>query len=413
MNGNIVIIGGGQGGVQLADSLRIEGWTGAITLVADELHLPYQRPPLSKDFMAEHSPGEALPLRGGQFFLESVIDFKPGVTALSIDREAKTVMTDAGEALHYTSLVFATGARNRRLDIEGSELSGIHYLRTLDDATALQAELGAAKRVVVVGAGFIGLEFAASARKRGVEVTVLEFGPRVMGRVLSLPMSDHFAAIHNAAGIDIRLGQGIASLSGENGQVTYAIGTDGTMYPADLVVVGIGVLPNDQIAGASGISTANGIVVDALLRSSDESVYALGDCCSFPSTWDGAAIRIESVQNATDQARALAKTLTGTPTVYRSSPWFWSQQGSSRLQIAGITRADDDAVLRGDPADGRFSIYCFRGDELAGVESVNSPADHLGARRMLDSRIAVTRQQVADLSFDLKAHSKSAVAALS
>lgn len=412
MSDHIVIVGAGQGGVQLADSLRLEGWTGAITLIADELHLPYQRPPLSKDFMAEESPGEALPLRGGQFFVESGVDFRPGVTVVSIDRDAKTVTTDSGDPLHYSSLVFATGARNRQLEIAGSELAGVHYLRTLDDATGLQAELAAAKRVVVVGAGFIGLEFAASARKRGLEVTVLEFGPRVMGRVLSVPMSNHFAAIHTAAGIDVRLGQGIASLVGADGKVSAAIGTDGTVFPADLVVVGIGVVPNDQIAGDSGISTANGIVVDALLRSSDESVFALGDCCSFPNTWDGAAIRIESVQNATDQARALAKTLTGTPSPYRNSPWFWSLQGGARLQIAGITRSDDDAVLRGNPGDGRFSIYCFRGAELAGVESVNSPADHLGARRMLDSRIAVTREQVADLSFDLKAHSKGEVAAL-
>lgn len=180
---------------------------------------------------------------------------------------------------------------------------------------------------------------------------------------------------------------------------------------ADLVVVGIGVIANSELADACAIVTANGIVVDALLRSSDENVYAIGDCCSFPNTWDGTAIRVESVQNATDQARALAKTLTGTPTPYSATPWFWSQQGAARLQIAGITRSDDEAVFRGDPADGRFSIYCFRGELLAGVESVNSPADHLGARRLLDSRIPVTRGQVADLSFDLKAHSKGGVAA--
>ncbi|MBC7724241.1 MAG: FAD-dependent oxidoreductase [Burkholderiaceae bacterium] len=405
----MVIIGGGQSGVQLADSLRTEGHTGAITLFASEAHLPYQRPPLSKDFISDQADASALPLRAQRFFEDRAVTFHPGVTVTTIDRDAKTVTASDGTTTVYSSLVFATGARNRTLSIEGSALAGIHYLRTVDDATLLRQELAGARRAVVVGAGFIGLEFAASARARGLDVTVLEFGPRPMGRVLSEPMSRYFTEAHTRSGIALRLGEGIASFAGDGGRVTTAIGTTGTEYPADLVLVGVGVIPNDELASACGVPCENGIIVDERLQSSDPNVFALGDCARYPHAQTGTMTRLESVQNATDQAKTLAKTLTGTPADYTSLAWFWSQQGSIKLQIAGITDGHTDSVLRGDIDGDKFSIYCFRDGTLVGVESVNSPADHMTARRLLSGAMPLSTAQLADASFDLKAYSKSLV----
>lgn len=405
----IVIIGGGQAGVQLADSLRTEGYEGAIDLFADEPHLPYQRPPLSKDFMSEDDSARPLPLRAGSFFGERAVEFHRGVQVISVDPAGQTIVASDGATLAYTNLVFATGARNREITVPGSELDGIRYLRTLDDAMALQAELGSAKDVVVIGAGFIGLEFAAAARKRGLDVTVLEFGPRPMGRVLSRFMSGYFADVHTDNGIKLKLGEGIASLTGTEGKISGAVSTSGTEYPADLVVVGIGVLPNSELAEQACLEIDNGIVVDACLRTSDPHIFALGDCSSYPSPHTGTRIRLESVQNATDQARSLAKTLTGKPTPYDSLPWFWSQQGTVKLQIAGIIHSDDESIVRGEPATGKFSVYCFRDGRLTGVESVNSPAEHMAARKVLEQRLPLTRELVMDAGFEPKSLSRQLV----
>ncbi|SDL16429.1 NAD(P)/FAD-dependent oxidoreductase [Arthrobacter sp. ok362] len=402
----IVIIGGGQAGVQLADSLRSEGYQGAIDLFADEPHLPYQRPPLSKDFMSEEDGASPLPLRAGTFFGDRAVDFHQGVEVTSVDPVGQTVVASDGSTLSYTKLVFATGARNREISVPGSELVGIRYLRTLDDAKALQAELGSAKHVVVIGAGFIGLEFAAAARKRGLDVTVLEFGPRPMGRVLSQFMSGYFADVHTDSGINLKLGEGIASLTGVEGKVSGAVSTSGTEYPADLVVVGIGVLPNSELAVQACLEVDNGIVVDACLQTSDPHIFALGDCSSYPNVHTGARIRLESVQNATDQARILAKTLTGKPTPYEALPWFWSQQGAVKLQIAGIIHCDDESIVRGEPASGKFSVYCFRDGRLTGVESVNSPSEHMAARKVLEQRLPLTPELVMDADFDPKSFSR-------
>ncbi|UKA76189.1 NAD(P)/FAD-dependent oxidoreductase [Arthrobacter sp. FW306-07-I] len=403
----IVIIGGGQAGVQLADSLRSEGYQGPIDLFADEPHLPYQRPPLSKDFITGDDSAEPLPLRAETFFAERGVQFHPGIRVLAIERDQQTVSTSNGRTVPYESLVFATGARNREMTIPGVDLKGIHYLRTLDDAMALQTAMTAARRVVVVGAGFIGLEFAAGARQRGLDVTVLEFAPRPMARVLSPTMSAYFAETHTCNGINMRLGEGVASFTGTDGKLTGAVGTSGTTYPADLVVIGVGVLPNSELAEQTGLDVNNGITVDSCLRTADAHIFALGDCSNYPNTHARTRLRLESVQNATDQARTLAKTLTGKPTAYKNLPWFWSQQGPIKLQIAGIIGADDETILRGTPATGNFSVYCFSGSQLTGVESVNSPADHMAARRILELGLPLMPEQVMDAEFDLKGFSKT------
>jgi 3-phenylpropionate/trans-cinnamate dioxygenase ferredoxin reductase subunit len=401
-----VIVGAGHCASELSTNLRENGWKGRIVLIGDELQLPYQRPPLSKDFMSEEDSASPLPLRAESFFSERAIDFHRGVQITSVDPAGQTIAASDGTTFSYSNLVFATGARNRELAVPGSELDGIRYLRTLDDAKALQAELGSAKHVVVIGAGFIGLEFAAAARKRGLDVTVLEFGPRPMGRVLSRFMSGYFAAVHTDNGIQLKLSEGIASLTGTEGKISGAVSTSGTKYPADLVVVGIGVLPNSELAEQACLEIDNGIVVDACLRTSDPRIFALGDCSSYPSAHTGTQIRLESVQNATDQARSLAKTLTGKPTPYDNLPWFWSQQGTVKLQIAGIIHSDDEAIVRGEPATGKFSVYCFRDGRLTGVESVNSPSEHMAARKVLEQQLPLTPELVMDPDFDPKGFSR-------
>ncbi|HRO29772.1 NAD(P)/FAD-dependent oxidoreductase [Citricoccus sp.] len=403
----VVIIGGGQAGLQAAASLRDEGFEGSVTIVAEEPGLPYQRPPLSKDYLRprpEGTPAEPLPLRGPGFCAERGITLLAGVTATAVDRVTKTVHMADGTELRYQSLVFATGARNRQLTTPGVELPGIHGLRTVADAQALGAALGAARDVVVIGAGFIGLEFATAALERGCHVTVLEFAPRPMGRALTPVLGDWFAGAHRGLGIDLRLGEGIESFeAGGDGRVAVAVSTTGDRYPADLVVAGVGVQPNDGLAAAAGLETDNGIVVDAHLRTRDRDAYAIGDCANFPCVQAGSPFRLESVQNATDQARHVARVILGEESPYTELPWFWSTQGPFRLQMANIVRPDDETLVVGDPEAATFSVFCFRDGILAAVESVNMPGDHLAARKILARGITITREQALAEGFSLRA----------
>ncbi|MDF2498340.1 MAG: putative ferredoxin reductase [Arthrobacter koreensis] len=411
---SVVIIGGGQAGLQVADSLRSGGYPEAVTVIANEPGLPYQRPPLSKDYLSPEGSPAPLPLRAASFFADKEITLRSGVRAAAVDRAARTVTLGNGEQVDYRHLVFATGAANRALTCPGADLPGVHLLRTLSDAAALHADLAAARRVVVVGAGFIGLEVAAAARARGCEVTVLEFAPGPMGRALSPVTGAWFAAAHTRAGIRLQFSEGIASLEpGMDGRVGWAVSTTGARYRADLVVAGIGVVPNDALAAAAGLETGNGIVVDAALRTSDPSVLAVGDCASFPSAHTGARIRVESVQNATDQGRHAARTILGAAEPYTDLPWFWSNQGSLRLQIAGLSAPGDQLVTSGDPESGKFSVLCFRDGRLAAVESVNSPGEHLGARKLLAAGISPAPEEVTVPGFSLKTLARQAVAAAS
>ena len=408
----VVIIGGGHAGLQVADSLRSGGYAEGITVVTEEPGLPYQRPPLSKDYLLPGKNPASLPLRGAQFYAEKGIDLLDGVAALGIDRRAREVTLSNGTLLSYDHLVLATGAVNRVLDCPGARLPGVYGLKTLGDAEKLHGELATARSVVVVGAGFIGLEFAAAARAHGCTVTVLEFAPRPMGRALSPVMADFFAAAHREAGVQLQLNVGIEAFdAGPDGRVAAAVSTAGTRYPADLVVVGVGVVPNDALAAAANLETGNGILVDEALRTSDPSILAVGDCANFLSEHAGGRARLESVQNATDHGRHAARTILGAPAAYSDLPWFWSTQGSLRLQIAGLSAPGDQTMVHGDPASGRFSVLCFRGDRLAAVESVNSPGEHLSARRLLASGLGPSPAEAEAPGFSLKNHAKRAVAA--
>lgn len=400
----IVVIGAGQGGVDTAAALRARGYAGPVTLVAGETVPPYQRPPLSKGFLTGAVGPDGIELRPLSFFSAQGIELVRGDRATKIDRDGRTVALASGRRLAYDRLVLATGSRPRTLPTPGAGLDGVHTLRGLDDAEALRQRLTAARdlRMVVVGAGFVGLELAATARRLGRRVTVIEAQPRALARAVSPELSARIADEHRRQGVRLLLRREVAALHGEAGQVRVVELADGERVPADLVVVGIGVLPEVGLAADAHLVVGDGIVVDSLLRTSDPAIHAIGDCARFPSTHAGRHIRLESVQNASEQARALAATICGDGAPYTAVPWFWSEQYAWRLQIAGLTTGLDETVVTGDPGANRFSVFCFRAGRLLGVESVNRPADHGIARRLLAAGTDLSPREAARPGFDLK-----------
>lgn len=401
----VIIVGAGQAGFQAAASLRDFGFAGTITLIGDETEIPYQRPPLSKAYLAGATDAADLQLRPSSFFATRDIAMLTGERVTRIDRALGRVAVASGRLYPYDHLILATGARNRMLPGEGGALAGVLYLRTLADAAALKSRLDAAAgRVVVLGAGFIGLEFAAVAARRGVAVTVVEMADRPMARALSPVMSGFFRAAHDAMGVGFRFGAKVVRLEGRDGHVAGVVLDDGQALPADLVVVGIGVVPNAELAADAGLPVSDGIEVDATLATPDPAISAIGDCAFHPSRFGpGASLRIESVQNAIDQGRCVARRITGQPEPYTAVPWFWSDQGPYKLQIVGIASPGDATVVRGDPASGQFSVFCYAGDQLRAVESVNRAQDHMAARRFLARHHGPTPTEAADPAFDLKA----------
>ncbi|HEX3953452.1 MAG TPA: FAD-dependent oxidoreductase [Stellaceae bacterium] len=400
----VVIVGASHAGFQLAASLRQQGFDDRIVLIGDEPVLPYQRPPLSKDYLSGKLGLDLLLLRPETFYREHRIECLTGARVCTIDRAAHAVDLATGERLAYSHLVLATGARNRVPPLPGIELEGVCYLRTLAETDELRARLAAATDIVVIGAGFIGLEFAAIARKVGVPVHIVELTDRVMGRVVSVATSHYFAKAHEQTGAAFRFGTSVVRIAGHGGRVDHVELADGTKLHADLVIVSVGVVPYGELAAAAGLEVANGIVVNEQLLTADPAISAIGDCASFPCRHaDGKPSRLESVQNAADHARCVADRLLGKPRPYTALPWFWSEQGDLRLQIAGLTTGHDKAVVRGNLEGGEFSVFCYRGDELLGIESINRPADHAHARRLLAAGRQVTPEQAADNSFDLRA----------
>jgi 3-phenylpropionate/trans-cinnamate dioxygenase ferredoxin reductase subunit len=400
--GPVLIVGAGHAGFQLAASLRQHGFGERIGLINDEAHLPYQRPPLSKAYLKGAGAPDSLMFRPDKFYREQNIELIAG-RVVSIDRTARRLLLASGSSLEYGHLVLATGARNRLLDIPNANLDGVRYLRTLDESEALRQLLAPGQRVVVVGAGFIGLEFAATARAKGLEVDVVELGARVMARAVTAEISEFFQARHTAAGIRIHLGVQVTSIESDGASVTGVSLSDGRHLPANLVVVGVGVLPNVELAHEAGLPVAAGIIVDDQLLTSDPEISAVGDCALYASQRFGGSLRLESVQNATDHARCVAARLTGDAKTYDGLPWFWSDQGPDKLQIAGLTTGYDRVVVRGDREQGAFSAFCYKSGQLVGIESINRAGDHMFGRRLLAASGSITPEQAADTSFDLKA----------
>jgi len=401
------IIGTGQAGFQAAASLRQDGFAGRIALIGDEPVVPYQRPPLSKSYLAGESGLDELWLRPESFYTQHQIDLLAGETVTDIDRTGRRLRLASGAELSWDHLVLATGARFRPLAVAGAELDGVLPLRTLADADILRERLDQAREVVVVGAGFIGLEFASVATARGAAVRIIEVTQHPMGRVVSATTSRFFTDAHRRWGARISLGTGLSRILGANGRVGGVETTDGQRLPADLVLICIGVIPNAELADEAGLAVDNGIVVDERLVTADPAILAIGDCANFPTPFAAGRVRLESVQNAVDQGRCVAAHIAGKPAVYDKVPWFWSDQGDLKLQIAGITAGHDTAIVRGDPDGGRFSVFCYRGGRLIGVESVNQTADHVAARRLLAGDPKLTPEQAADESYDLRAHTRN------
>ena len=399
-----LIIGGGQGGYQVAASLREAGYAGSVVIIGNEPVLPYQRPPLSKAYLLGDTTAERLQLRPQSYYDKHAIDLIVGETATGIDRPARRVTFASGKTLSYDHLVLATGARNRALPVPGADADGVLYLRTLAEADAIKERFHAAQSIVVAGAGFIGLELAAVASKFGKQVTVLEALGRCMSRAVSLPISTFFAEAHAAWGVKLLFEARLASIDSAGGRVTGVTTADGRTIPADLVLVGIGIVPETALAQNAGLTLDNGIAVDAQLRTSDPAISAIGDCASFPDAATGRRLRLESVQNAVDQGRYVAQRVVGKTTGgYSAVPWFWSDQRDLKLQMVGLTGGCDRTVLRGDPATRAFSVFCFKGDRLLGIESINRAADHMFGRRLLGAGQSVTPDEAADVSFDFKA----------
>lgn len=405
--GPVVIVGAGQAGFQVAASLRTEGYEGEILLIGDEPGLPYQRPPLSKAFIKEGERDRLL-LRGADFYDKNRITLVEA-TVTRIDRAARTVLTADGRSFGYGHLVLAVGAHNRRPPIPGVDHDGVLDLRTLSDADRLRTALEGARDVVLVGGGFIGLEVAATARLKGCNVTVLEAADRLMSRVISPAMSAFFLAAHEASGIDVRLGTLASAIeAAPDGRLAVRVAGSEAALPADLVILAIGVSPAVELAREAGLDTADGVLVDGHLLTADPAISAVGDCCNFPHRGANAMVRLESVQNAVDQAKCVAARLMGRPAHYDAVAWFWSDQGPHKLQIAGLS-TDPAArhVARPSEAGDRLTVLTFEGDALVAVETANEPAAHMAARKLLARDTPVTYGALDALGFDLRAAMKA------
>jgi 3-phenylpropionate/trans-cinnamate dioxygenase ferredoxin reductase subunit len=400
--GEILLVGAGQAAAQCVEALRRRGHAGGITVAGEEPWLPYQRPPLSKRYLAGDLPVERLLLRQEAFYDEHRVDLRLGQPVARIDRTGRRALLADGTALPYDALVLATGSRPRRLPLPGIDLEGVFTLRGIADADALRGAARPGARAVILGGGYIGLEVAATLRHLGLEVTVLEVADRVMNRVVAEPVSRWYEAQHARHGVRIELGARPLAIEGDAAGRVRAVATATGDFAADLVLVGVGVLPNDDLARAAGLACGNGIVVDDRCRTDDPAVHAIGDCTDQPSVHYGGRIRLESVDNAVEQANTAAADLLGLDARHEKVPWFWSDQYEHKLVIVGLSQGHDQVVLRGDPAQGAFSCCYLRGGELLAIDTINVAKDHLAARRVIPTRLRPDPAKLADPSIALK-----------
>lgn len=403
----LLIVGAGNAGAELAIASRQSGWLGAIVLLGDETHLPYHRPPLSKHFLSGKADAESLTMRPLSAYDKAGVTLRLETGAVAIDRAAKTLALSDGSHLPYTRLALCTGGRPRALVAEGLPVgaapANLHVLRTQADARGLREVLGKGVRLVVVGGGYVGLEVAASARQLGAEVSVLEAQPRVLARVTGAELSAFYTQVHRQAGVDVRTGVAVQRIECDDvGRVCAVVCSDGQRLPADHVVVGVGMVPNVELAVAAGLAVDGGIVVDTLSVTSDPDIVAAGDCTVHDHVLYGRRVRLESVPNALEQARAAASGLCGVPKPNHAVPWFWSDQYDLKLQMVGLSQGFEQCVLRGQPEDRAFIAFYLRDGRVIAADAVNRPADFMVAKRLVVAAHRVDARQLGDVSIPLK-----------
>ncbi|WP_022674530.1 NAD(P)/FAD-dependent oxidoreductase [Novosphingobium sp. B-7] len=401
---DVVIVGAGHGGAQAAIALRQNGFEGSILVIGREPELPYERPPLSKEYLARDKTFERIMIRPGAFWQDKGVEMALGHEVVAVDPDARSLRTADGATLSYGNLIWATGGDARRLSCAGHDLAGVHGVRTRADADRLMAELDAgAKRAVVIGGGYIGLEAAAVLTKLGCHVTLLEALPRVLARVAGEALSTFYQDEHRAHGVDLRTEVAVDCLEGDGTKVTGVRLADGHVLPADLVIVGIGIIPQVGPLLAAGAVGGNGVDVDEYCRTSLPHIYAIGDCAAHANDFaDGAVIRLESVQNANDQATTAAKAICGTLVPYKATPWFWSNQYDLRLQTVGLSTGHDLAVLRGDPATRSFSVVYLKQGKVIALDCVNMVKDYVQGKKLVEARSQIAAERLADASVPLK-----------
>ncbi len=404
---NTVIIGGGQAAAQACASLRLFGYGGKITLIGEEASLPYQRPPLSKAYMKGEMAEERLYFKPEAWYQDQNIDVALSTRATGIDRSTRHVQIEPGGKVPYDALIIATGSRPRELPLVGADLDGVFDLRDLADVERIRPRMIAGQKLVIVGAGYIGLEAAAVARQMGLDVTVLEMADRVLARVTSPAMSAFFEKEHTAQGVDIRTGARLASLKGDKA-VSAAMLSDGSEIAADIVLVGIGILPNVELAEDAGIACSNGILTDRDARTNDPRIFAAGDCAARPLVHYGRQGRLESVHNAIEQGKLAAAAIMGKSRPNEDCPWFWSDQYDLKLQIAGLSTDYDTHVVRGDPESRKFAVFYLRNGKLIAVDAVNSPPEFLASKKLIMTGACLAPETLSDTSTSMKEIAASA-----
>jgi 3-phenylpropionate/trans-cinnamate dioxygenase ferredoxin reductase component len=402
----VVIVGAGHGGAQAAMVLRQQGYTGSILMIGREAEPPYERPPLSKDYLAKEKSFERLYIRPPSYWAEKNIELQLGTEVTALDAAAQTVTLHDGSEVGYDHLIWATGGDPRRISCPGADLTGIYYVRARADVDAIMAALdvpGAVGRVAVIGGGYIGLEAAAVLRKLDKPVVLLEALPRVLARVAGEVLSRFYEAEHRAHGVDVRTGIGVIAIEGSGGHVSGVRLADDTVVTADMVIVGIGIIPSIAPLVAAGATCSNGVEVNAFCQTSLPNVYAIGDCAAHHNDFaEGAMVRLESVQNANDQASTVAKAICGAPLAYKATPWFWSNQYDLRLQTVGLSTNHDEAVLRGDTSTRNFSVVYLKQGRVIALDCVNKAGDFAQGRKLVEQGARLTAAQAADTTVALK-----------
>ena len=397
---NLVIIGAGQSAIQCITSLKKEGYTGSITMIGEEEHLPYQRPPLSKGFLDDSIDKERLYFKKLDFFTENKIQLKLGTVANKVDLKNKLIFLSDETNLSFDKLVFATGSRVRELDFPGNNLSSIHYLRGLEDAESIKNDMERSKDIVIIGAGYIGLEVAAIATKKNVTVSVIEMADRVMNRTVDPQISDYYLKLHQSNGVKFSFNNSLQEINGST-TVESVLCSDGSEIKADMVVIGAGIIPNVELAEDAGVICDNGILVDEFGQTNHKNVYACGDCTSHPNKLLNRQLRLESVHNAMEQSKTVALSALSKPLEYNQVPWFWSDQYDHKLQIVGLSGEHDNVTLRGNTKDQQFMLFYTKENELVAVDAVNNPKEFLICRKLVANKVKIKPEMISDTDTNL------------